>query len=160
MHSPETVALFRRLLEQQIACAEGLCQALAREGTALGSGTPEHVEEAATAKQELLAQMEQRLAAYEGFLAARRLPSGRRGSELFLAQLPAKAPERALWERLRELARQCREQNEVNGSLVAMCRTRAERALELLRGPGERLRTYGRAGTTRGASIPHLIGRV
>jgi len=160
MHDPETIALFRRLIGQEIACAEALCRVLGEEYTALAAGDPGTLERVIAAKRELLGEMEQRVAAHEGFLSARRLPPGKGGTELFMARLPPQAPERGLWQRLRELAGQCRAQNEVNSSLLCLSRARTQRALELLRGPRDGLRTYGRTGATRGGGDSQLIGRV
>jgi len=159
MHDPETTALFRRLIQQEIACAEALCRVLSDEQTALAASDPNALEQITAAKRELLGEMEQRVATHEGFLSARRLPAGKQGTELFVAGLPHQAPERGLWQRLRELAGQCRAQNEVNGSLLCLSRVRTQRVLELLHGPREGLRTYGRSGVTRSGSESQLIGR-
>ena len=135
MHSPETIAMFNRLIQQAIASASQLALALEDEREALGQADPGVLTEAVEAKLARLSELEQRLAAHEGFLAARRLPPGRRGTEIFLHRLPGRAAERVLWEQLQQLAAHCRERNEVNGSVVALRTVRTRRALQVLTEP-------------------------
>jgi flagellar biosynthesis/type III secretory pathway chaperone len=160
MHSPETLALFRRLVEQEIDCSKRLEEALATEHAALSSPTPQPLLEALTRKQELVKEMERSVAAHEGFLAARRLPPGKTGTESFLKPLPESAQERRLWQSLQEIAGHCRDRNQANGSLVALGRTRTQRALEILHGGSHSAKTYGKSGTTRGGGAQRFLGAV
>jgi len=160
MHSPETLALFRRVVEQEISCSERLGEALANEQKALTSRVPDDLLEAVAQKQALMQALEQSVSAHQGFLAARRLPPGRPGTEAFLRGLTPDAAERALWQRLQEVAAHCREHNQANGSLVALGRVRTQRALEILQGGHDPAKTYGRGGGTNRGSAQRFLGAV
>lgn len=159
MISPETLALYRRLIQQEIDCAERLADVMRREAEALGGRDAASLEQANVEKLELLHEMEQRSAAHEGFLAARGLPAGREGNLRFLRGLPADAEEHGLWRRLRSAAVECRDLNLVNGSLVALRRTRTQRALEILRGAPDSAKTYGKSGLAHNAARSQLIAQ-
>jgi flagella synthesis protein FlgN len=157
---PDTLLLLRRLMQQEIDASERLGSALAAEREALGRRDPAALEAAIAGKLAATRELQQRLEAHEGFLAARGLPPGRPGTERFLSLLPADGEERRLWRRLQELARECRDGNEVNGNLVSLSRVRTQRALEILRGPADAARTYGRLGQTHCAGRSQFIGSV
>ena len=160
MYNPEAVELFRRLLMQEIDCAQRLMALLDEERQALGGRDAQALEQVTEAKRALLAETEQRVAAHEGFLSARRLPAGRAGTERFLSGLPKDAAERSLWQRLQELAAACREANEVNGRVVALSRIRVQRTLELLHGQPDAGKTYGKAGQSQSSARRTYIGSV
>ncbi len=160
MHKPEVIALFRRLLRQEIDCAERLAAAIDEERRTFGARDPAALERLTARKRELLQEMEQRVASHEGFLAARRLPPGRQGTESFMQALPPDAEEHGLWRQLRQLAERCRDGNAVNGRIVTMNRVRVQRALELLRGGADSGRTYGREGEARLSARRQFIGSV
>ena len=157
MQNPETLTLFRRLIEQEIACSERLHDILVEERQALSSHAPDPLLEAVSRKQAAIKALEQSVTAHEGFLAARRLPPGKKGTEAFLNGLPDNAPERTLWKRLQEIAARCREHNQSNGSMVALGRVRTQRALDILKGGDNSGRTYGRAGNTRNAAAQRFL---
>lgn len=160
MHSPDIIKLFRRLIEREIGCSERLEEILADEQRALTARDPQVLQEALAQKQGLLRELEQSVAAHEGFLTARRLPPGKAGTRAFLSSLPQDAPEHALWQRLQEVAVGCRENNRVNGSLVALGKVRTQRALEILCGSPDNAKTYGKAGEARNAGRPRFLGSV
>ncbi len=160
MHSPETLALFRRLIQQEIDSSERLGEALATEQAALTSCNPDTLLNAVAQKQGLMRALEQGVSAHEGFLIARRLPPGRAGTESFLKGLPADAVERQLWQKLQKVAAGCRDHNQVNGNMVALGRVRTQRALEILHGGNDSAKTYGRAGATRGSGVQRFLGTV
>lgn len=157
MNSPETVELFRRLMQQEIDCAERLVKTLQREQDALSCRDLDGLEQAGLDKQVLLGEMQQRSAAHEGFLAARGLPPGRTGSTAFMQSLPANAAEHGIWQHLQSIAATCRELNQVNGKLVVLSRARTQRALEILRGTPDNAKTYGKAGLTRNSARSQFI---
>jgi flagellar biosynthesis/type III secretory pathway chaperone len=145
----ETVTLLQRLLLQAISASERLLTALNQEREALTGRDPTTLEQAVAAKLAAAQEVRQRLSAHEGFLAARRLPPGRTGTERFLAGLPVEAEARKLWERLQAVARACRDGNDLNGSLVTLGRARTQRAMDILHGNRrDPARTYGRLGQT------------
>lgn len=160
MHNTDATDLFGRLMQQEIDCAERIGKVLNEERQALGGRDPEALERVTVAKQTLLKEMEQRVAAHEGFLSARRLPPGKAGTEQFLADLPQDSELPALWQRLQESAAQCRDENRVNGSIVALSRVRVQRALELLHGKPDNAKTYGREGETHASARSQFIGSV
>jgi hypothetical protein len=104
--------------------------------------------------------LEQGVTAHEGFLFARRLPPGKAGTEIFLNGLAPDAPERTLWQKLQRVAARCRDNNQVNGNLVALGRVRTQRALEILQGGNNTAKTYGRGGNTHNGSTQRFLGTV
>ncbi len=157
MSNPETIELFRRLMQQEIDCAERLAAALQREQNALSDRDLVALEQVSLDKPVLLDEMEQRAAAHEGFLTARGLPPGRAGNKAFLQSLAANAAEHGIWRRLQSIAGTCRELNQVNGKLVLLSRARTQRALEILRGTPDNAKTYGKGGLTRNSVRSQFI---
>jgi flagellar biosynthesis/type III secretory pathway chaperone len=156
----ETTTLLQRLLLQAISASERLLEALNRERDALVGRDPVTLEQAVAEKLSAAQEVRQRLSAHEGFLAARRLPPGRSGTERFLAGLPAETEARKLWERLQAVASACRDGNDLNGSLVALGRARTQRAMEILQGGRDPARTYGRLGQTSLGGRSQLLASV
>ncbi len=159
MTDKESVNRFRRLVQAQIGCAEKLIKALEQERLALLARDAQELTRVGTSKTTLLREMEQRLQAHETFLKALRLPPGKEGSEALLKTLPKDGDEWNLWRKLQELATQCRDHNEVNGSLLAASRARMERAFQILRGVPENTRTYGRGGDSQYYSDSQVLGK-
>lgn len=160
MHGSETLTLFRRLVQQEIDCAQRLIGILEAENRALEVQDPETLDQCSGQKQHLLVEMTRHVTAQEGFLAAQRLPPGREGMNRFIAELGEDAEERRLWRQLEELARACRDGNEINGNIITLSRVRVQRALEVLRGPGDTGKTYGREGATHLAKQSNSFGMV
>lgn len=159
MLDPEIRLRFRRLVETETACAERLLEVLEQEHRALLARDTAALERAGEDKVPLLRELEQRLAAHEGFLKALRLPPGKAGNLALLERLTAPGEERKLWQRLQEVAALCRDHNERNGAILAASRARVRRSLEILRGPPEATRTYGKGGETRHAGQCQILGR-
>ncbi len=157
MSAPVTIDLFRRVMQQEISCAERLAEVLKKEQDALAALDMGVLEGLTPEKQALLGEMEQRTEAHAGFLAARGLPPGRKGTEAFLDRLAEDAAEHELWRRLRYVAGVCQEANQVNGKLVALSRARTQRALDLLRGTPDNAKTYGKGGYARNTARSQFI---
>ncbi|HHQ14632.1 MAG TPA: flagellar protein FlgN [Chromatiales bacterium] len=113
-----------RCLDQQVAALEELYENLLLERDALLCRDAGGLEQATECKQTLLAtvgRLEQQRKALAPDLDS---------MEIFArdAQIAVR------WERLLELSRRCREQNESNGRTIRQQRRRVECTLELLRG--------------------------
>jgi flagellar biosynthesis/type III secretory pathway chaperone len=74
--------------------------------------------------------------------------------------MPDSAAERSMWRRLQGLATACREANEINGSIVALGRSRVQRALDVLRGGARAMTTYGKAGEAKPSRAAQFIEKV
>jgi flagellar biosynthesis/type III secretory pathway chaperone len=161
MHKPESIALFERLIEQEINCAKRLSEALSVERAALSKAMsdPQSLDQASRAKSALLEEMEQRVAAHEGFLASRRLAPGKQGTENYLRGAPGDARAHGLWRQLQEIAGACQQANEINGNIILLSQARLQRALDTLRGKQDTAKTYGRGGQTRSAAHSQFIAK-
>lgn len=70
------------------------------------------------------------------------------------AVIPQEAQARSLWQQVKVLAEQCRQQNQVNGNMIATGRQFARRALNLLRGDT----LEGDACYSRDGKAPQVLG--
>ena len=136
----DSFAAMTGLLERQISALEKLLEVLMQERDALLHRDADALAQAAQCKQALLAsvgELEQQRQALA--------PDGPDGMESVTAQSGRVG---ALVERLFDLGRCCREQNESNGRLIHRQRRRVESTLQLLRGrPASGDTVYGPDGS-------------
>jgi flagella synthesis protein FlgN len=150
---------FTECLEAEIACTLRLLELLQEEKRVLRGYDTAALNSLTTAKQHLLRELESHLTQHEQLLQQARVPSGQAGSVAFLRDLPDGDNTRILWDELQLLARQCRDQNEVNGGILALSRRQVQQALDVLRG-GERQVTYGPRGESRDEHHPQHLAKV
>ena len=133
----DSFAAMTGLLERQISALEKLLEVLAHERDALLHRDADALAQAAQCKQALLASV--------GELEQQRQVLAPDGMESVTAQSGRVG---ALVERLFDLGRRCREQNESNGRLIHRQRRRVESTLQLLRGrPAAGDTVYGPDGS-------------
>jgi flagella synthesis protein FlgN len=108
-------------------------------------------------------QLEQLGRQREQLLKAAGFPAGKSGLEAFIANHDEQEalPVQQLLEKLREVAKICRDNNQINGGIVNVNRQHLARALTILRGRDPETGAYGPGGEYTSQIVRQpLIGRV
>lgn len=147
------------LLRQEQNSAQRLHSELERQHEGLASSQPELIEASAHATQ----QHVQALAALEkqrNALAARLGYSGDNdGMEQLIRWCDYDGTLAQQWRKLLEMARRCRDSNQVNGAVVDINRRRIRQALGILRGQLSDAELYGRSGQTASDTLSRPLAK-
>ncbi|SFJ77470.1 flagella synthesis protein FlgN [Methylophaga sulfidovorans] len=151
------------ILQSEISNSTALATLLKQERDALKISDVDKVSEITKLKQPYLLKLEQLARQREQLLTAVGFPAGKSGLEAFIAnQEEAEATHMSMQvTRLREVAKTCREFNQINGGIINVNRQYLVRALSILRGRDPETGAYGPGGeyTSQVVRQP-LIGRV
>jgi flagella synthesis protein FlgN len=151
------------ILQSEISNSTALATLLKQERDALKISDVDKVSEITKLKQPYLLKLEQLARQREQLLTAVGFPAGKSGLEAFIAnQEEAEATRMSMQvTRLREVAKTCREFNQINGGIINVNRQYLVRALSILRGRDPETGAYGPGGeyTSQVVRQP-LIGRV
>lgn len=151
------------ILQSELNHSSQLAQLLQQERDALKAADLQQVNHLTRQKQPHLVQLEQLGRQREQLLKAAGFPGGKSGLQAFIANhAPQEAePVMALLAKLREAAKTCRDNNQINGGIVNVNRQHLVRALTILRGRDPESGAYGPGGeyTSQVVRQP-LIGRV
>lgn len=146
-HLPDTLA--GALEAMEVATSE-LEAVLGAEREALGRRDREAIVALAAEKNTLLERLEGLGRRQADLLRAQGYPATSAGLDALLAEPGAEALA-TRWHALRELLAACREQNQVNGSILRIAGEAMGRLLDLMRGTPQNLRLYGPGGTAHGS---------
>jgi flagella synthesis protein FlgN len=145
-----------RILSAELECAHVLAAILQREHSALKARDPDRVLEISREKQQAVEQMQLSGRQREQLFASLRVAPGTEGTEaLFQANPDAACTD--LWRQLGELAGQLREQNEINGGILALSQRHNQQALDILCGRTESRNTYGAKGQHHQTQSGHTL---
>lgn len=144
------------LLSAELESARNLLQLLEQEHQDLIKGDAEAIRSITALKQEQIKLLREQLQVRDRFLAARQLPAGKEGTDLFIEQAPANSAIGQCWNRVQELATRLNDRNEVNGGIVALAQRQVRQALNILTCHTEQNSTYGPAGQQTGRSPQSL----
>ncbi len=136
------------LIQNEISAAQGLLTILNDEFEALSHTiTPEEIVRFTTQKEQLISKMESATKARISAIAA---------TDPLLSTEPLKS----LWERLRKVALECQQQNQINGRIITSSKRHIEQAAAILHGkpPSSELH-YGSAGETVVETARHSIAK-
>lgn len=150
-------------LQSELKIARALDDCLQEERASLTESNVEAIDEMTRKKQPLVVQLEQLGRQRESLLKSTGFPVGKPGLEAFVANLPAAQAEvfNELMQQLREVARRCRMDNQINGGIVNVNRQYMLRALSVLRGRDQQPESYGPGGEYTNQVVRQpLIGRV
>jgi flagella synthesis protein FlgN len=151
------------ILQAELNHSAKLALILKQERDALSSADLNQVQYLTKEKQPHVVQLEQLGRQREQLLKAAGFPAGKSGLEAFLANHDEQEalPVQQLLEKLREVAKICRDNNQINGGIVNVNRQHLVRALTILRGRDPETASYGPGGeyTSQVVRQP-LIGRV
>ena len=151
------------ILQAELNHSSQLAKILKQEREALKAADLDQIQLLMQQKQPHVLQLEQCGRQREQLLKAAGFSGGKSGLEAFVANHPEHeaAPVWQLLEKLREVARNCRDDNQINGGIVNVNRQHLLRALSILRGRDPETSSYGPGGeyTSQVVRQP-LIGRV
>lgn len=150
-------------LQSELKIARALDDCLQAERASLTDTDIEAIDAMTRKKQPLIVQLEQLGRQRESLLKSTGFPAGKAGLEAFVANLPASqsAVFTELMQQLREVARRCRMDNQINGGIVNVNRQYMLRALSVLRGREQQPESYGPGGEYNSQVVRQpLIGRV
>lgn len=134
-----------QVISSELNCAHSLAEILQREQSALKSHDPEQVLGISREKQQAVDQMQECARQRDRLLASLGAAGGATGIDL-LVQANSAAQCADLWRRLQEVAGKLREQNEINGGILALSQRHNKQALDLLCGRTDSGSTYGAKG--------------
>lgn len=157
--SVEKLQVLARLLSDEIESARRLLLTLKQELDALRQGDADSIAEITAQKQRQTLELAQCLESRDHFLAQHALPSGQRGTEAIIDQLPAEAQASVLWRELQSVGRQLRDHNEVNGGIIAHGQRHLRQAVAILSGQSGRGDTYGPEGTCRNGQLSQALAK-
>ncbi len=136
------------LLQQEQIATRSLLSELERQQQCLAGAQPELIEAGAHASQQHLQALEA-LEKKRHALAARLGYSGdNNGMEQLIRWCDYDSTLAQLWRKLLEMARRCRDCNQINGTVVDINLRRVRQALGILRGQFSEAELYGRSGQT------------
>jgi flagella synthesis protein FlgN len=144
-HAEELVETIRR----QTRAFTELVALLSLEHQALLANDADALNSCAVRRGPLLASIEELDGHMAGCVKTHRIEPTRSGIERFLAQLPPAPRQVALsdFAALRDIAQRCRDQNEVNGKVIAQNQRTAQRLMRALRGAAaDSAETYSASG--------------
>ncbi len=149
-----------QLIETQILAASELLGVLTEEKRALTGSSVEVLQEIDTRKRALLARTEQMEQARRKFCHTLGVGAERGAMDFLINDLAAAGHEglqatlRTSWQRLKELVLQCRDVNEINGSIAQFKQRQLLQLLGLLRGGGGNHLTYQASGAAANVLTP------
>jgi len=146
-------------LTRELQCLQALEQNLAQERAALLAQESAALEQAVTAKRNLLVQAQRLAAERTALLRSAGLPETGAGMTTLLERSGAAAELRETWAELLRLASVCRDQNRHNGSIVEQGLHHVQRTLNVLRGQPAEAPVYGRGGRTSNGAGSRTLAR-
>ena len=148
------------LLQQEQNGTRSLLTELERQQQSLANAQPELIEASARASHELI-QVLEALEKKRISLAARLGYSGDNdGMEQLIRWCDYDGTLAQQWRKLLEVARRCRDCNQVNGTVVDINRRRVRQALGILRGQLSEAELYGRSGQTATDTLSRPLAKV
>ena len=150
------------LLQQEIAMASVLLNALQQEQAALSGKNAPAIERAIANKQQPMADLEKTSQQREAYLQKNNYPTDQAGMRACIDNHNPQDRHRldTLWQQLNTLGTQCLQQNQLNGSIIAARRSSIQTALGILRGsePGH-LACYTPSGPGQTKTDSHSLGQ-
>jgi flagellar biosynthesis/type III secretory pathway chaperone len=147
----DQVERMRRLLAREVDSATELRTLLRQEQQVLAED-PASIETVARAKYDLLARLEALHDQRRQLLTSSGFNSDRAGVERYLSAC-GNRDLNAAWDHLLSVVAECRENNQVNATIVAHSRRTIRDTLALLHGASPNAATYDPTGRTSGAGI-------
>ncbi len=145
-------------ISAELKCARMLQEILQREQAALKSTDPDQVLEISREKQQAVKQMQACSGQRENLLASFGIAAGSTElNQLFQSGSATACTD--LWRQLGEAAEQLRQQNEINGGILALNQRHNKQALDLLCGRSESRNTYGATGEQNPDQPGHSLAK-
>jgi len=143
--SAEQQQQLSRILSAEYDCAQSLLELLQKEHRILKSADPDPLKAISQEKQQLVIRMHRHGREREQLV--NRWQSGGSINQLLKSQ--AESGLTRLWKQLAEIATELKQQNEINGGMVALNQRHARQALDILCGRSGSREIYGARGEYR-----------
>jgi len=147
-----------QIISAELNCAHKLAKILQSEHAALKLHGPEQVLDISREKQQAVEQMQEYSRQRDQLLASLGVAAGATGTNL-LVQANNDTACVDLWRQLREIAGKLREQNEINGGILALSQRHNKQALDLLCGRTDSRNTYGAKGQHNQDQSGHSLAK-
>ncbi|WP_428603390.1 flagella synthesis protein FlgN [Sedimenticola sp.] len=147
-----------QILSSELDCARSLMEILQREHKALKSRDPDQVLSISREKQQAVEEMQGLARQRDHLLASFKIPGGTAGIKRLL-QHDTDSVCSTLWKDLAEIATELREQNEVNGGILALSQRHNNQALDILCGRTHNRNTYGAKGQYNKEAPGHSLAK-
>jgi flagellar biosynthesis/type III secretory pathway chaperone len=157
--SIEAASAFRGILESEIEQAQRLLDLLRAENSLLQKGSPQALQELLVEKTQQLKLVESAVAAHNRFLEQQGMSVDRQGTENLIRQSGDGETLDRIWQRFSKLLEDCHKQNEINGGAIKLNQRHVTQAIDILRGLGQRDKTYGPSGETKPNSTSKSLGK-
>ena len=151
------------MLQAEHPTAKELLTILKKERAALVASDADVMTTLTASKQPLIVQLEQLSRQREAIIQAEGFSSGKEGLEAFIANQDVAEAEQlyTLMIKLKTIAFECHEQNQLNGWIVNVNRQYLHKAMSILRGRDMEVTAYGPGGEYTNKIVRQpLIGRV
>lgn len=149
----KTYPVATKLAKNGLIHTQRLFQLLSEEATLLRKNdAPELLTGIAAEKQLLVSQLNQFTKQLAQILSTENLNLDQNGIRNYLKKAKSaslKATELSqYWFEIMELSKKCREMNEHNGACIDLLTRHSQRSLQIIKGSGETINTYGPDGST------------
>jgi len=143
----EHLQALTKQVTKQTACAQQLLEKLLSEHDILIAADADSLEKVVEEKQALLKQLESGMTNITQSISEHGFAADFSGINTLLQQLPENTPLHRQWDKLQNLAQQCKQKNEVNGGIVSLKQRHIRQAIDILKGAPPRKNTYDKQGT-------------
>lgn len=145
------VAALEAVMAEEITGIRCFLDLLAREQAALKAGQVDSLAELTIEKGRLIDQLTEIGSRHSASLATLGIAENKEGMLHWLRQHPSPRLQQS-WEQLQDLAREAREQNEVNGQYIALLSRNNRQLFDAITGRQGKGTFYGPDGLTAGGS--------
>lgn len=159
METAQLIKAFAATVQASLHGLESLAALLQQEQDAVLGKDPEHLEQLARDKLELLKQLEYGVQARDRLQKAAGYPAGFAGGSGLVSKLD-QAPLSKDWQSLTDLGERVAEHNNRNGQLVMQQQHATRSALEILTGRLRQEDTYSTLRRKRGGIASYSLGKV
>lgn len=138
-----------------------LCKLLLQEETALADQNHAAIENIASEKNQLTAQVEQAERLRQSQCGLLKITPDKQGIQLWLKSRPVALQKQVstLWQQITYLGQKCSTQNQINGILVAHLQRHTQDALSILRGAITGQESYSQTGVHENKQNKHIIAK-
>ncbi len=155
----QAASAFLGILDSEIEQAGRLLELLRTEYSLLQKGSPQALQDLLEEKTQQLKRVEAAVAAHNHFLEQHGMSTDRQGTESLIQQSSDEEHLSQTWQRFSELLEECHKQNVVNGGAITLNQRHVTQTLDILRGLGQRDKTYGPSGETKPNSTSKSLGK-
>jgi flagellar biosynthesis/type III secretory pathway chaperone len=155
----EASRVFIEIVQNEIEQSQRLLDLLRTEYTLLQKGSPQALQQLTEEKKQQLKQVETAVLNHNHFLKQQGYSPDREGTEAYLKQSGDNDRTEETWQRFISLLETCHKQNALNGGAVQLNQRHVNQTLDILKGIGQRDKTYGPGGESRPNTTSKSLGK-